>query len=185
MTDARLKGEWLGKLKFDGMSDTAWRVFTCGLMWCAEQGTDGYIPSRYLKTLHPDGEKPHAVQEIAQCGLWEISATGVQFIEWEKKLGQSTALQVETYKANGRERQRRFRERERAKLAKSIGFTDAAADAVTDSSDTSDVTRYVTGDVGRGEGTGEGLGLKESATNPEADWVVDEATGEVSLRGVA
>lgn len=28
MTDARLRGEWLNHIRFDSLSDAAWRVFT-------------------------------------------------------------------------------------------------------------------------------------------------------------
>lgn len=160
MTDARLRGEWVGKIKFDNLSDTAWRVFTTGLMWSAEQGTDGRIPARYMKTLHPDGEKQAAVREIAQAGIWEINDAGARFIDWDGALGQSTALQVETAKAAARERQRAYRERERAKQAKAIGFTDTTTDALSALPTTGDVTRDVTspvtGDVGKGKGKGAG-----------------------------
>jgi len=41
MTDSRLPDEWLGHPKFDRLSDPAWRVFTCALMYCNRYGTDG------------------------------------------------------------------------------------------------------------------------------------------------
>lgn len=177
MTDARLRGEWIGKIKFDNLTDTAWRVFTTGLLWSAEQGTDGHIPTRYLRTLHPDGEKPAAVRELAQAGLWETSANGVQFIDWAGKLGQSTALEVETAKAQARERQRRYRESQRLKTAEAVGFTDTTPEALRQLADTRDVTRHVTrpdtGDVGEGEGEGEGQVLSGDSET------FDQQTGEV------
>lgn len=177
MTDARLRGEWIGKIKFDNLSDTAWRVFTTGLLWSAEQGTDGHIPSRYLRTLHPDGEKPDALREIAQAGIWETSPTGVQFIDWAGKLGQSTALEVETAKAQARERQRRWRDAQRQKTAKSIGFTDTTPEALKQLSEMRDVTRDIprpdTGDVGRGKG--EGTGRVQQGDSQS----FDEQSGEV------
>lgn len=167
MTDARLRGEWLGNLEFDLLSDRAWRVFTGALMWCAQNGTDGFIPDRYHNRLHPDGanlETRKAEKELTDAGLWEKTrhqplGKGYQLIDWDGFLGQSTAEQVETYKANARERQRRYRERERSKLEKRV---------------MSDVTRHVGKGTGEGEREGEGDHRVGSAV-PE----VDSATGEV------
>ena len=60
MVDARLPARWLQMMQFDALSDEAWRVFTGGLMWCVANGTDGHVPARYLKVLHPGGVKPAA-----------------------------------------------------------------------------------------------------------------------------
>ena len=158
MTDARLRGEWLGLMKFDDLSDTAWRVFTGGLMWSAEQGTDGFIPRRYFKALHPAGEIPSAVKELEAAEVWTLTEKGAQFIDWAGVLGQSTSEQVEAYKANSRERQRRYRERQHQKLIKNVDKSSASSNVVKSISDTGDVTSDMTGDVGKGIGEGEGLG---------------------------
>jgi hypothetical protein len=180
MTDARLRGEWIGKIKFDNLTDTAWRMFTLGLMWSAEQGTDGHIPARYLRTLHPDGEQPHAIQQIAQAGFWEIITDGVQFIDWDGRLGQSTSLQVETNKANARERQRAFRERERMKLAKAVNFQSAPSESDAGMRDvTRDVTSSVTHDVGKGKGEGSGQeGFPGNEVREVLTWPVVEIPTE-------
>jgi hypothetical protein len=119
-------------MRFDDLSDTAWRVFTGALMWCNRHGTDGALPTRYLKTLHPDGVQPAANEELEHHQLWSRTETGYKLAEWGGKLGQSTADEVEAYKASNRERQRKFRDRERAKKAAHLPR---------------DVTRYVTDDV--------------------------------------
>ena len=109
MADARLRGAWLGKMRFDDLSDTAWRVFTSALMWSTEQGTDGAIPARYVRHLHPDGEQPEAVEELVAAGLAQRVDDGLELIDWAGELGQSTAEQVEEYKRKARERMRRRR----------------------------------------------------------------------------
>lgn len=116
MTDARLKGEWLTDPRFDGMTDRQWRVFTSALMWSAEQGTDGRILRRHLKMLHPEGEDQSAVDALCDLGLMVRTDEGVEFIGWadRRQLNQSTAAQVESYKATSRAKQQRYRDRHRA-----------------------------------------------------------------------
>ena len=172
MTDARLRGEWVNAIKFDGLSDVAWRAFTGALMWSAQNGTDGHIPQRYLKRLHPDGEKPAAFDELVSNGIWERSADGFMLIDWDGAMGQSSALQVETYKANGRKRQSVFREKTRRNLAVSIGFEPDSSTPAT-----RDVTSSVTRDVGKGKGEGKGSrDIEETFGNEK----VNLLTGEVS-----
>lgn len=150
MTDARLPSGWLGSIRFDSLSDCAWRVFTGALMWSVEQGTDGLIPTRYLRTLHPDGEQPGAYAELVAAHLWIACPTGFQLLDWSGDLGQSSAQEIATYKENARNRQRRWREEQRKKLErKNQG---AASQGLTADSAMRDVTR----DVGNGNGAGEG-----------------------------
>ena len=54
MTDARLPGRWLTDPHLEALSDRLWRVHTGALMWSAEQGTDGLLPRRTLRLLHPE-----------------------------------------------------------------------------------------------------------------------------------
>ena len=181
MTDARLRGEWLGKMAFDDLSDTAWRVFTGALMWCAEQGTDGEIPSRYLKSLHPDGEKTAANSELLTAGIWKKTPHGFKLIDWDGALGQNTAAQVEVYKENGRKRQRAYRERERLKLEGALlGKKKQRHRPGSDTGDsTGDVTRHV--GEGEGEGSGDGSELKSGwpvVEIPQAPGWVETGPGE-------
>lgn len=185
MTDARLRGEWLNSMKFDNLSDPAWRVFTSALMWSAENGTDGFIPGRYQNRLHPDGINNGAEAELIEAELWvkargENEVKGYQLLDWDGALGQSTAVQVETYKANGRDRQRKFREKERQKLAKTVGFEDKGTTPVT-----RDVTGYITDgitrDVGKGKGKGKGAVIEEVSSNETQ--IVNLQTGEVANHG--
>ena len=178
MTDARLRGEWLNSLRYDDLSDAAWRVFTGALMWSAENGTNGLVPDRYMKMLHPDGTKPEASLELLNGGFWSKSAAGYQLTDWDGQLGQSSAEQVETYKANARNRQRSYREKERLKMARVVGFTDSSG-APAGSGVTRDITSDVTSDVrthvGKGTGEGKGSGYQGTAVDDEAD----ASTGEL------
>jgi hypothetical protein len=116
VTDANLKDPWLGDPRFDDLSDRAWRVFTGGLMWANRQGTDGAIPQRYLVGLHPDGAGETELFELERAGIWETTATGRQFLEWEKQLGQSSAETVEHRKAVNRDKSARKRRADAQKL---------------------------------------------------------------------
>ena len=146
-------------MSFDSLSDTAWRVLTGGLMWCAENGTDGDIPSRYVKYLHPDGEKPDANLELVKAEIWIHSTTGYLFIDWNGALGQSTAAEVAAYRQNARERSRRYRDSQRKKLedktTKALPQGLKPEDVMRDA--TSDVTRDVRAHVGEGIGEGEAV----------------------------
>lgn len=138
MTDARLKGVWLNTPKFDELSDAAWRVFTGALMWSAQQGTDGLVPERYARLLHPHGDQPDAFDDIERAGLWVHVESGYQMVGWETDLGQSSAEQVDKYKKDAAARQSKYRE---SKAVKSV-------------SETGDVTRDITRYVGTGLGIG-------------------------------
>jgi hypothetical protein len=176
-------------MRFDDLSDKAWRVFTYALMWGAENGTDGFIPDRYVQRLHPDGRDADVEAALINAGVWKqhtINGTlGLQLLGWDDVLGQSTAAQVETYKANGRKRAKTQRERDRVKLANAVGFispspsgSTAAASSEVTRDVTSDVTRYASGDgtrdatrdvrphVGKGEGEGKGSGDGMNSDEP-------------------
>ncbi len=175
MVDARLETEWRESLLFDALSDTAWRVFTGALMWSARNGTDGFIPARYCRQLHPDGEQPDAEIELRDAGLWETHTDtrhgdGWQFIDWAGDLGQSTAAEIEAYKANARERSRRYRESARQKAQ-------AKAEKAQAKRLTSDVTRDATSDV-RAH-----VGQAEAEAEAEATALNTERSSDNSIQG--
>jgi len=136
-------------------------------MWSAEHGTDGHVPSRYLRFLHPDGEHTEAQNQLVAAGLWEREAAGMFMPEWSGALHQSTAAEVEAYKAGGRARQQKWRDRQREKLTKAVSMPNPSTERIGSETDagTGDVTRNVTGavtrpsmrDVGKGKGKGQAL----------------------------
>ncbi|GAA3654455.1 hypothetical protein [Microbacterium marinilacus] len=178
MADARLRSEWLGQMRFLDLSDAAWRVFTSALMWSVENGTDGAIPARHLRYLHPDGVRDDANAEITAAGLWTATENGYQLEDWAGALGQSTAQQIESYRTGARDRQRRRRERQKAAEAApdtTEGGSVAQAGAVTPDVER-DVTRDVTANVGLGLGKGrrEEARARTSTCRRHPSWDHDE-----------
>jgi hypothetical protein len=123
----------------DGQSDKAWRVFTLALMWCNENGTDGVVPRRAFRFLHPDGLDESVIEELIAASLVVDAEDGFVMPGWSTELGQSSAESVRQARENNRQRQARYRERHASES--DPGLTDPV---VTD-----DVTRYVTGDQRR------------------------------------
>ena len=142
MADSRLLAHWHSNPEFDDLSDTAWRVFTGALMWSNGRGTDGHVPARYVRTLHPDGPQPAACDELEAADLWRPNGDGYQLLGWVELLGQSTAEQVEHNKEVNRQKQARYRAEQKKKLSRLPSFSEADGDV------TSQVTGYVTADVG-------------------------------------
>ena len=119
MTDGRIPGKWMSDPKFIEMGVDAWCVFSKGIAWSNEAGTDGHIKRRYLGLLHPNGEQPQAYAEIADLGLWAPTPDGYQYLNWEKKahqggLGQSLASEVKAQKERKRKNQADYRERQKS-----------------------------------------------------------------------
>lgn len=177
MTDARLRGEWFGMMRYEQLSDAAWRVFTSALMFSAQNGTDGYIPFPFFHKLHPYGAKPDALAELESASIWSKTDDGYQLHSWDGELGQSTAAQVETYKENARTRQRKFREKERQKLEKANSRDTVTRDVTRDV--TGPVTRDVGEGIGEGERTGKGdheVSFREQNVNLETGEIADPVT---------
>lgn len=178
MADARLRAAWLGQMRFDDLSDTAWRVFTGALMWSVENGTDGLIPARYTRYLHPDGDQPAAFDELADAEIWTATPAGFQLTGWDTDLGQSTAEQIEKYREDARERQRK--RRERAKKTQEAQNPEPAGSTPDPGSVTPNVPSNVTQNVGKNVGNGNGNGNGKYPEAPhENEFEVDERTGEV------
>lgn len=155
MTDSRLPEQWLLSPKMLELSDGAWRVFTNALMWCNSQGTDGDLPSRYVKYTYPTGDPSEYVLELLDVGLFEQVENGFVIPDWEG-IGQSPAAQVAAYRENNRLRQQKSREKKRTSQASSV---------------TSDVTR----DVGKAT---QGADTHGDASEIRGSWPVIEIPTE-------
>jgi hypothetical protein len=107
MTDARLPGRWINDPALLDLSDRLWRVHTLALMWSAEQGTDGAIPVRMLRLLHPDGATLEDARALIGAGLWASEGAAYRVLRWEQS--QSLAADVERARVSNRERQARHR----------------------------------------------------------------------------
>lgn len=96
---------------------TGRHLFIVGLCWCGEYDTDGRIPGNALVTLAGDAGIPidecgQWADKLVDCGLWEREPDGWQVHDW----GQwQTTTEEREVKLNGnKERQARWRERQRA-----------------------------------------------------------------------
>lgn len=167
MADSRLLAHWHSNPDFDDLNDTAWRVFTGALMWSNGRGTDGHIPTRYVRTLHPDGHQPKACDDLEAAGLWRRLGDGYQLVGWVESLGQSTAEQVEHNKEMNRQKQARWRAEQKKKLSRVPTFAEDTGH------ETSEVTGYVTPDVGHDRDR-DRAGIKDLS-----DVAFNEMTGEV------
>lgn len=143
MTDARLPGKWVTDPRMDELSDRAWRTFTGALMWSNEAGTDGLVPQKSLRFLHPLGVDSDTLIELVEAGLMEPADGGaVRVCDWVG-VGQELAEVVEERKAQARERQRKFREDQKRKQLKRGSPKPVLSD------EGRDVTRDVGPDVGQ------------------------------------
>lgn len=122
MTDARLPGRWLTDPNLEALSDRLWRVHTGALMWAAEQGTDGLIPRRTLRLLHPEIATPDDAAMLVAAALWAVDGDDFLVLDWERS--QSLSAVIEHQRERNRQKQRAHRARSNA-----------------------DVTGYVTGHV--------------------------------------
>lgn len=165
MTDARVPDQWLGKPEFDAMSDETWRVFIGALQWSNRNGTDGKIPNRYLKFLHPDGEKPKAIDWLIKHGFCVAQADSLQFLEWEKKLEQSPAERVEANKESNRIRQQNWRDGQKNPKPKPLPKQPQLEPQSP--VEQNKVTRDVTRDVGQDKTGQDKTGLIDKAVSEE------------------
>ena len=116
MTDTRLPDKWLLNPALDKLSHGAWRLFTRALMFCNQQGTDGEIERLYMHHVYPWGDYSDFVKELVRIGWMEITDDAFVIPGWEEK-GQSSAAQVEHWRAQSRERQQRSRDKKKSSTA--------------------------------------------------------------------
>ena len=148
MVDARLPAEWLGSLRIDNLSDRAFRILAGALMWCNGQGTDGAVPARYTKYLHPDGDDQDAFDELEAAGLWSRVEDGYLLAGWSDDLHQSTAEEIHRYRDAAKRRQKAYRDRQRDTNSEPQRATAHEPRAMRDV--THNATRDVTANVGSG-----------------------------------
>jgi hypothetical protein len=173
MVDARLPAEWLGSIRIDNLSDRAFRVLAGALMWCNGQGTDGAVPARYTKYLHPDGDDPAAFDELEQAGLWKHLDDGYRLVGWSSALRQSTAEEVERYREGARRRQKEYRDRQRGAPATSPPPRATSGRATRDV--THNAARDVMANVGSGSLTPTDKKRSAYRTRDATDHVTDDA----------
>ena len=165
MVDARLPAEWLGSLRIDKLSDRAFRVLAGALMWCNGHGTDGAVPARYTKYLHPDGDDLDAFDELEASGLWCRVEDGYILAGWSDDLHQSTSEEIHRYRDAAKRRQQAYRDRQRGTTTEPRRATASEQRAMRDV--TRNATRDVTAHVGSGS---------SSETRPKSAYVTRNVT---------
>jgi hypothetical protein len=141
--------------KLLALSDPAWRMWGCGLIYCNEELTDGFIPAHMIETF---GVKAAGKKKIAKelCtklvpgkdSLWHEVPGGYQvhdYLDWN-----DSREEVLKKRASGKDRQQRYRERKGD--ASHHASSDASRDALRNASQTPlpmlglvDVTRHRSG----------------------------------------
>lgn len=77
MTDTRLTPTFLGNTKIDDLDDLAFRVHVNGMVYAGSHETDGHIPRRALRHLHPEAVDLLSVAEqLVKAGVWEAAPEG-------------------------------------------------------------------------------------------------------------
>ncbi len=148
MTDARVPGIWLHDPVMEGLTDCAWRTFIGSLMWCAEHGTDGRIPARALRLLHPVGVDDTTAAELVANDRWAPLPDGAyQVVNWSHD--QSMAADIEWQRERNRRKNRAHRDRHRTGHVTGHGAGHGAGHATgpLPGHVTGHVTGYVTGYV--------------------------------------
>lgn len=147
MTDSRLPGHWLNEMRFMDLTDRQWRIFTNGLMWSNEQATDGYIPDRYLRLLHPKGVEDADIDALVNCEVLERTDGGLQFVRWSDPNGlrQSLAADVRGYRDRKRQNQAAYRERRKAESVTGHVGGNVAGQVGEGYESSSKASAYVTG----------------------------------------
>lgn len=114
MTDTRLPEAWLTDPVIDALSSDALRIHFLGLMWSNANGTDGLIPDRALRYLHPDSRRQDCLDELIAARLWQTQSNGHGIVDFLRY--QTSAAEMEEKRKINRERQRLFRQRQRNDL---------------------------------------------------------------------
>jgi hypothetical protein len=112
MPDTRLPDHWLGAPQFDGLSDTAWRIFTHGYMWSNRNLTNGWIPDKSLKHLGTE-RGSEGLLELEREGLVTVRVESIQ-LDWEFQTTKDTFLKQ---KEDNRKKSAQKRAADRERLA--------------------------------------------------------------------
>lgn len=71
-------------------------VYLCGLSYCGEQGTDGFIPKEALMWLHG---RPADARSLVSVGLWREDVGGWLIDGWAEYQPSSTEMETKRKRA--------------------------------------------------------------------------------------
>lgn len=118
MTWVKLDTGYLANPKLRGISDKAILLHLSSILWTADHGTDGNVPSASLRTVasrvtgRPERARRWA-NELVANGLWDLNGDGWHVHDFEVHNRQALRANVEANRAANAERLRRFREQQR------------------------------------------------------------------------
>lgn len=133
MAWGRLDDQANGNAKLLALTDTAFRMWACGLIYCQANLTDGHVPRFAVEAFGVRGNRAKAIQELCaelvkgKGPLWHVDGDGFaihDYFDWN-----DSKAQIVKGRELTKARMRRFRE------ARHNGVTPAV---------TRDVTRDVT-----------------------------------------
>jgi hypothetical protein len=131
MTDARIHESILVNDRVDGLSDGAFRVFVMALSWSVSQGTDGVLPQRAFRRLHPDGVRRDLIGELVAHGFLTAKGDGYEIRNFLRY--QTPAETVERQRELARIRKATQRKRDAEKELQKLGVTgDGTRDGTSD-----------------------------------------------------
>lgn len=96
--------------KVVGLSDNAFRVHISALCYCGKYLTDGKVPMKIAARFAE--ENMEVIAELSLAGLWLEDISNNGFIIHDYLTHQTSKDQVEQKRANLRERQKRYREKQ-------------------------------------------------------------------------
>lgn len=124
MTDTRLAESFLTHPALDALSDAAHRVYVLGLVYAVSHGTDGRLPRRALRYLHPDGAQPVLVDELLAAGLWQRTGEDYRvrhFLRYQSSAEQVRLAAEARQAQRASEAERKREQRAKRKAAESPG----------------------------------------------------------------
>lgn len=107
MTDTRLHPTFLSSPKIDALEDADFRTYVNGLVYAASQETDGAIPRRSLRLLHPTADLLACAASLVRAGLWEPQADGWRvhdFLDFQTSKAQASAAREAARKRKAKSR---------------------------------------------------------------------------------
>ena len=131
MTDARLPDQWLGDPRFDCWQPETWLFFAHCLMWSNRYLTDGHIPIKHARYLAQDLDLDLLVAQLESAGMCTKTHQAI-CLDWS---AQSPRHEIEARKTANRNKQRNYREKQKAEV-------DELRSQVS-----GDITGYTTGDI--------------------------------------
>lgn len=92
---ARAYVAMLRNAKLVDRSDLAWRLYISSILWCRDEGNDGYVPESALIACVPGRTKSKLMAvagELSDAGLWLQNGSGWQIHDYDKHQDTSSVI---------------------------------------------------------------------------------------------